>query len=1119
MFKKFATLTLAILIIFPAILPISGTAFAAAGSREEVARITNVEYKLQDNVEWLPEGVDYRFEPIQIDWEKYRYLEDVFSGQTPSSLPTTPPSTGEQGLLLSPQTLEGSEKPNLPFNAKKLIIDTDKVFFTPEVGKVYVDPVRETAFRVLDRSTTEGVYHVVAPDFEEVFRRFRIPKQTIALEHGNLSYLAPGVTHAPSAAATAMTASTITSQGCSTLSGEDVWATFQIVNLELHGRFGGQEAEDEQEGHKLHGISKGTSGEATITVNGYIKLSRPKVTPEIDIGLVTQEARIEIDMIAEGNFSLDGDVQVQSVIPTLIAGYEVPVEVNGREIGHLRIGVYLVLGLDGRLSVEVKVQTNGELSTGLVAKAVATVPYYVGPFGDYENKCFDFGLVADGRLKAFAAAVPQLGLSVLNYDIAALQLWLGLDANLAVYFETRLKNGRHVTVNEGSVSAGFFTNLDAYAFDEKYVIFEFRKDLVSRRWGPTEGDKVSVNGSTDPRYEIKITEADAVENRVSGVILKNQVREGGIRLRIKAEVGPETQYSIGQRPAELEGITQTNERGEFQFRFPTGSDLTTRHIVSVTVLDADSKPVAETTGITPMMPTIEVSADAFNNKVSGTVSGGYSGNINIEIYSDARIPKTEDTQAPKLEPGLDLENTTGTEGILPPLAGIEDLEELKGIGDRLSLRPIHHVTAHNGNFELSVPLTKGDQVRAVLSSGGDAVKSELVDANLDSLRINFKIRNNGIYGTIENRGATPSIYHKLLPGEDVGSGVPNGPYVGTVVLKYGKIPGFPTEIIRTKAQVIDFASAATGSKETKPEDETSSVLGSLSELFDSENTSKSSEFFAKDSSSDAEALTTSESLTLSPPLFEVLPQLLRKPVASVFQFEGTVPDEPLGFYTVSIESEGIVKEQLLFFKPPIDLRSAQLNIPSDIEQLRFPLEGTVEKLFPIDRISDPIIFQPGPVTPTPPALPNNVLDETLVKPDITVRIGGVLKSFRQPPVITGGTTLVPLRGIFESLGAQVEWDPATKTVKASKGGTTITLRIGEKQAAKNGVVVPLAQPAQILNGSTMVPLRFVSEALGSTVKWDGATKSIDILGPDLEKNLPPLNTDGKKLFPLLNNGD
>ena len=110
----------------------------------------------------------------------------------------------------------------------------------------------------------------------------------------------------------------------------------------------------------------------------------------------------------------------------------------------------------------------------------------------------------------------------------------------------------------------------------------------------------------------------------------------------------------------------------------------------------------------------------------------------------------------------------------------------------------------------------------------------------------------------------------------------------------------------------------------------------------------------------------------------------------------------------------------------------------------------------------------------------------------TVNLNGNRLSFDVPPTIKDGRTLVPLRAIFESLGATVDWNAATRTVRATKDDTVISLTIGEANAYRNKAMLPLDVPAQILNGRTLVPLRFVSEAMGAKVEWNGTTRTIAI---------------------------
>ncbi len=98
----------------------------------------------------------------------------------------------------------------------------------------------------------------------------------------------------------------------------------------------------------------------------------------------------------------------------------------------------------------------------------------------------------------------------------------------------------------------------------------------------------------------------------------------------------------------------------------------------------------------------------------------------------------------------------------------------------------------------------------------------------------------------------------------------------------------------------------------------------------------------------------------------------------------------------------------------------------------------------------------------------------------------------QPPVSQGGRVLVPLRGVLEKLGAYVQFDSAARVVTALKGDLNIRLPIGGREATVNQRPVSLDVPAQIVNGSTLVPLRFVAESLGANVDYNPAANAVAI---------------------------
>lgn len=111
---------------------------------------------------------------------------------------------------------------------------------------------------------------------------------------------------------------------------------------------------------------------------------------------------------------------------------------------------------------------------------------------------------------------------------------------------------------------------------------------------------------------------------------------------------------------------------------------------------------------------------------------------------------------------------------------------------------------------------------------------------------------------------------------------------------------------------------------------------------------------------------------------------------------------------------------------------------------------------------------------------------------VTVKINGTDVAFDQLPVVKDDRTLVPLRAIFESLGATVEWDEKTSTVTSVLNDVTIKVTIYDNIMYKNGEPITLDVPAEIVNSRTMVPVRAISEAFGYTVDWHPSTRTVSV---------------------------
>ncbi|MGG3453197.1 copper amine oxidase N-terminal domain-containing protein [Paenibacillus rhizolycopersici] len=101
------------------------------------------------------------------------------------------------------------------------------------------------------------------------------------------------------------------------------------------------------------------------------------------------------------------------------------------------------------------------------------------------------------------------------------------------------------------------------------------------------------------------------------------------------------------------------------------------------------------------------------------------------------------------------------------------------------------------------------------------------------------------------------------------------------------------------------------------------------------------------------------------------------------------------------------------------------------------------------------------------------------------------------PQIKNGTTLIPLRFVTDKLGGKLTL--TGKNISIEKGDRQIVMTIGGRTATVNGETVTLDTPSVAVNGRTLVPLRFVSQALGETIKWDGVNQYIWIGSTEVPK--------------------
>ncbi len=123
---------------------------------------------------------------------------------------------------------------------------------------------------------------------------------------------------------------------------------------------------------------------------------------------------------------------------------------------------------------------------------------------------------------------------------------------------------------------------------------------------------------------------------------------------------------------------------------------------------------------------------------------------------------------------------------------------------------------------------------------------------------------------------------------------------------------------------------------------------------------------------------------------------------------------------------------------------------------------------------------------------------TFAEGEISITVNSKPLTMDVPPEIMNGRTMVPMRAVFEALGADVNWIGEEQMIIATSGNKIIVLKIGASilnycdvstQENKN---ITLDVAPLIKDGRTLIPLRAVSEALGANVDWNGETRAITI---------------------------
>lgn len=146
---------------------------------------------------------------------------------------------------------------------------------------------------------------------------------------------------------------------------------------------------------------------------------------------------------------------------------------------------------------------------------------------------------------------------------------------------------------------------------------------------------------------------------------------------------------------------------------------------------------------------------------------------------------------------------------------------------------------------------------------------------------------------------------------------------------------------------------------------------------------------------------------------------------------------------------------------------------------------------------------------------HDLLTNTFTEGGVKIRIDGIDLQYDPAPYIAPpGRTMVPMRGLFESLGARVEWSAESQTITATRGDREVQLQIGSTVAYVNGISRPMDVAPAIEQDRTYVPLRFVAEALNASVTWDPREHKASITSSTTQLATLPIAAGAKLQYRL-----
>ncbi|NLZ82481.1 MAG: hypothetical protein GX915_02315 [Clostridiales bacterium] len=647
MFKKrriigiILALSLSINIISPATM-----AFASKqGVVNPESKLSGVTYKMRPDVITMPEGITYELEEEEVltnteelntdDIDSMAIKKKTVDTNLERKRRTmTIPSDGEVVKAIEDEPRWNMDK---EFQPKAIKIDSStKNKLTPKVGAIYFDPANQSAMKVSGEPTTDrsGMTNVPVeqPDIDELVEAFDIPQQTIALANEDISYINNEV----SMVTDIYSLSTDNIESLST-SGRKPMVEIDLSGLDLINESSDKSYKEAFEAklkaikddpnldgyEKAAAIEKAKEEEKALEkareselkykakveiTEGTLKIYEPTLTAYAKWGTwgdFKAEASANIDV--ESDLLIDGDLNISKQVEILIYGYDIDFK-----IGKLYAGVYLVIGLNGQIDFQIRVQQEGTVKVGV--KAVGwLIPMAAYPVVDYDSKKFETVITASGELKLWAHAMPKAGIEIFGVKVLDASFKVGLEANVKLELSSASQSVR--------LWIDMILQLNANVFGNNINVLDKRFNMYDRTWAHTEGE--SIDGGTDVTVDsayayLEIEKVDAMRDIIRGTAFRSETKNQDLVPCSGEDVMLNITHADGSKS---DKTVKVNSDGSFVLKTP----ITPLDRVGASYSRTDTKfsykaSIPLTYAPLPYSLTY-LYPDAFNSRISGEING------------------------------------------------------------------------------------------------------------------------------------------------------------------------------------------------------------------------------------------------------------------------------------------------------------------------------------------------------------------------------------------------------------------------------------------------------------------------------------------------------------------